>query len=92
MLYILYIHILSLLTLKIKKLFCILSFLLKFNHSQGFTGPEGSHPLSCSVRWQEPEDKSHSRIVLSELPDARSRPLAENVTDSTPYLQTRSKN
>jgi len=56
----------------------------------GFTGPEGSHPWPSSVRWQEPAE-SHSRIVLSALPEASSRPSGEKTTEETILLQNSSK-
>ena len=52
-------------------------------------GHEGSHPWPSIVRLQEPEAKSHSRMVLSALPHARSRPSAEKATDVMRWLQNR---
>ena len=58
----------------------------------GFTGPEGSHPWPSSVRLQEPAE-SHSRMVLSALPEASSRPSGEKTTEesSAVLLQNSSK-
>ncbi len=56
----------------------------------GFTGREGPHLCPASVRCQEPDRGSHSRIVLSSLPDARTLPSAENAKHSTQLLQNRS--
>jgi hypothetical protein len=53
----------------------------------GFTGPEGSHPWPSKVRWQTPQEGSQRRIVLSSLPDARSRPSAAKATERTELLK-----